>query len=266
MRRQGLFLASIVALSVALLLVSSACSSDEGEAVPEATPTVQPTVQPVAEPTVALEDHSETTGSKVLFLTASTSETLSRGGGNYGIELRGTDLEHPLEDAGLGNLAALRCDVPPCEWTIVPETASTYEFRAVLLDLTNGMSAAESPPIRAVWTAPPRPHAFKFLVNGKSLPTSPLNAGDSYIPVRARKIEVETQWTTDAGGTGYYVVVSTVAPKEKEYARCSTGTSCLVPTMVPLKVGQEMSWNVKVLTTRGDKVASAFQVCAIGKA
>ena len=80
------------------------------------------------------------------------------------------------------------------------------------------------------------------------------------------KVEVEARWTTEASGTGYYVVVSTAEPEKHDYATCRSGTSCLVPTKVPLVPEQTMSWPVTVKTTRGDKVASAFRVCLIGRA
>jgi hypothetical protein len=76
-------------------------------------------------------------------------------------------------------------------------------------------------------------------------------------------MQAEARWATDARGTGYYVTVSI---GDRLYARCSTGTSCPVVKKVPLPVDQEVSWTVKMLTTRGDKVVGGFKVCLAGRA
>src|ERR1041385_3238551 len=74
-----------------------------------------------------------------------------------------------------------------------------------------------------------RPHNLKLLINGKRLAITPLtSSADNYVGTPAGKLRVEARWTTDARGTGYYIVISTTEPLLKEWARCSTGTSCLV--------------------------------------
>ena len=147
-----------------------------------------------------------------------------------------------------------------------PEAATTYEVKAFLVNLDSRKPVAESPPVRTIWSPPPRPQDIEVLVNGKKMPLTELKAGDIYIDVPAGKIEVEARWTNDIRDSGHYVVVATSAPKERVYATCRTGTSCPVPAKVPLVVDQEMSWQVRVMTTLGDKLADGKQVCLIGRA
>ena len=61
-------------------------------------------------------------------------------------------------------------------------------------------------------------------------------------------------------------MISTAEPEERVHATCRTGTTCRAPTKVPILADQEMSWEVKVLTTRGNKQAEGFKVCLEGKA
>ncbi|HEX4323676.1 MAG TPA: hypothetical protein VHZ77_03485, partial [Gaiellaceae bacterium] len=74
-------------------------------------------------------------------------------------------------------------------------------------------------------------------------------------------MQAEARWTTDASGTGYYVTISI---GNKVYARCSTGTTCPVPQKLPLGVGDEVSWTLQLMTTKGKKVADGFKVCLEG--
>jgi hypothetical protein len=112
-----------------------------------------------------------------------------------------------------------------------------------------------------------RPHDLKLLINGKRLAITPLKATtDNYVPIRAGRLRVEARWTTNARGTGYRVQISTTEPQARDYASCSTGTSCLVGIRVPILVGQEMSWSVKILKTRTNGLAAGFKVCLVGRA
>jgi hypothetical protein len=124
-------------------------------------------------------------------------------------------------------------------------------------------------PIRGEPLAPrvDRPHDLKLLVNGKRLPITPLMGGtDKYTEIPAGRLRVEARWTTNARGTGYRVQISTTEPQARDYASCSTGTSCLVAIRVPILVGQEMSWSVKILKTRTNKLVAGFKVCVYGRA
>jgi hypothetical protein len=110
-----------------------------------------------------------------------------------------------------------------------------------------------------------RPHNLKLLINGKRLPITRLtDTTDNYADIRAGRLRVEARWATNARGTGYHVQISTTEPQARDYARCSTGTSCLVGSRVPILVGQEMSWSVKILKTRTNKLVAGFKVCLLG--
>jgi hypothetical protein len=262
-RGQAGVLAWLGALFLALAITSSGCASDDPEVEPETASTTE-----AAAPTVELQDlTTEVTGGKALHFTASTGAKLSGEGGRFAVELSGVDLaggHHPMP--GASDLAMLGCVVTPCEWTVVPDDAGTYEFQAFLINLDTQKSTAKSAALQAVWKAPPRPDDFKLLINGKNMPLVPLDGVDEYLDTPVGKLQVEARWTTDAEGTGYYVVVSTTVPEKRDHASCTTGTSCPVPAKVPIKDGQEMTWEVKVMTTRGDKVATALRVCLIGRA
>ena len=129
-----------------------------------------------------------------------------------------------------GYVSETRCILSPCEWTVVPAKASTYEFKAFLIDPRNDKVGGESDSVKLDWAAPPRPQAIKLFVNGETPPTTPLT-DDDYSKFPAGPLQVEAKWTTDASGTGYYVKISA---DNRVYARCSTGTSCRVPGKVPL--------------------------------
>jgi hypothetical protein len=112
-----------------------------------------------------------------------------------------------------------------------------------------------------------RPHNLKLLFNGKRLAmTSLTSSTDNYVSVPDRRLRVEARWTTDARGTGYRVVISTTEPQLRQYASCSTGTSCIVSKRVALLAGQEMSWSVTILKIRGNNLVGGFKVCLIGRA
>jgi hypothetical protein len=250
-------------LALALAMAASGCASDDPEVEPETAATTAAAV-PL---TVELQDGtSELTGGKALHFTASTGAKLSGEGGRFAVELSGVDLargHHPKP--GASDLKMLACVGPPCEWTLVPDATGTYEFQAFLINLETRKSTAKSAALQAVWKAPPRPDDFKLLINGKNMPLVPLDGVDDYLDTPVGKLQVEARWTTDTKGTGYYVVVSTGEPEKRDHATCTTGTSCLVPTKVPIEDGQEMTWEVRVMTTRGDKVAAALRVCLVGR-
>ena len=75
-------------------------------------------------------------------------------------------------------------------------------------------------------------------------------------------MQVEAVWIGDASGTGYEVAITNSRPPVDE--KCSTGTSCRVPQKVPILDTQEMTFMVKVLTTRGQKLVTGFKVCLKG--
>ena len=79
------------------------------------------------------------------------------------------------------------------------------------------------------WTDPPRPHDFEFFINGKKQTIESLVSGDEYLDTPVGDLQAETRWKTDAGGSGYEVLVSTAIPARKTYATCATGTECKVP-------------------------------------
>ena len=217
-----------------------------------------------SKPGVELAGDTKATGGKALFFTASTDEKLAQAGGLYAVELRGIDLKRPRRATfdQADYVDRHRCDAKPCEWTISPTAASTYEFRAFLIDLRSNKSAGQSAPVEVDWAAAPRPHALKLLVNGKSPPTTPLD-GEDYSDMAAGRMQAEARWVTDARGTGYYLTISI---GDRVYARCTTGTSCRVPAKPKLGVDQEVSWTVKLLTTQGNKVVTGFKVCLAGSA
>jgi hypothetical protein len=130
-----------------------------------------------------------------------------------------------------------------------------------LFALTLGVAPSLGRPL-----APPRPHALILLINGKRLPITPLTGGtDKYAEITEGPLRVQAKWTTDARNTGYYILVSTTEPQARDYLRCLAGTSCVVPQKVSVLRNQEMSWSVKILTTRGNKLVSGFKVCVEGQ-
>jgi hypothetical protein len=219
-------------------------------------------------PSVVLQGGSEATGGKALVFTATTDEELAqvKVGSNLGLELRGINLsDTPRATYDRADYVdKTRCAAEPCEWTLAPNTAGTYEFRAFVVDIRNGKSAGgSSEPVEVVWEAPPRPRALMLLVNGKRQPITPLDTGtDEYMDIPVGKLQVEAVWKGDASGTGYEVAITNSQPPVDE--SCSTGTSCRVPTKVPILDTQEMTFVVKVQTTRGQKLVQGFKVCLKG--
>ncbi len=210
-------------------------------------------------PPVQLEGGTGAAGGKALVFSASTDETLAaQKDGVYAMELRGIDAD--ADGASFDEPAYVdktRCVVSPCEWTVVPAKASTYEFKSFLVDLKTNEDAGSSDPVKLDWTAPPRPEAIKLFINGKTPKSTSLD-DDDYTKFAAGPLQVEAKWATDASGTGYYVKISEGA---REHARCATGTSCRVPGTVPLTAKDLMEWKVELLTTKGDKLADGFKVC-----
>jgi hypothetical protein len=126
-------------------------------------------------------------------------------------------------------------------------------------------SSSSAPTVKQAGPSGKRPHALEFLINGKRFPIVPIVGGpDDYAAFRARTMKAEARWTTDAGGTGYQVVISTAEPDEQNYATCSTGTSCRVAQGVPIAVGHEFSWNVKVVRTSDSRTVAGYKVCLMG--
>jgi len=217
---------------------------------------------------VELQGGSESTGGKALVFTASTEKALAqvKVGSTLALELRGINLsDSPRATYDHADYVETRCAAEPCEWTVAPNAAGKYEFRAFLVDIRDGKSTDRSEPVEVDWEAPPRPRAIRLLVNGKRQPITPLDTGtDEYIDIAVGKLDVEAVWAGDASGTGYEVAITNSQPPVDE--KCSTGTSCRVPAKVPILDTQEMTWVVKVQTTRGQKVVTGFKVCLAGRA
>jgi len=110
-------------------------------------------------------------------------------------------------------------------------------------------------------------HALTLLINGKKLPITPFSGPDRYNPITSGKLRVKARWQTDLQGTGYKVVISTTEPAARTYRTCSVGTPCLVPKLVSIARGQEMSWTVRIMkiTARQRLILSGFMVCLIRK-
>ena len=214
-------------------------------------------------PEVDLEDQSNRTGDKALVFMASTDEKLVQQGGNLVLELRGIDTrKSPQATYKQPDYSSpVQCTASPCEWTVVPEHASDYEFTAFVVDVESHEASGESDAVEARWTAPPRPQDFAFLINGKSYELTPLSTGiDEYLPIAPGKLRVEATWTGDAAGTGYEIAISN---GQVDHV-CTTGTSCVLPVQVPIRDEQEMNWRVRVRTARGEKEVEGFQVCLVG--
>jgi hypothetical protein len=171
-------------LALALLVSASGCGSSK-------TASNEPGS---SKPDVELQADTQATGGKATVFTASTGEKLAAEGGLYAVELRGVDLKRPQRAPydRPDYLDRHRCDAKPCEWTVIPGPASTYEFRAFLIDLRSNESVAQSRPAQVVWKAPPRPQGLKFLVNGKTPPTTPLD-GEDYSDMAAGKMQAEAR-------------------------------------------------------------------------
>jgi hypothetical protein len=75
-------------------------------------------------------------------------------------------------------------------------------------------------------------------------------------------MKVQAQWTGNATRSGYVVRIRTTEPKNRVYARCSTGTTCAVSQRVPARLDDEWSWVLEVVTVHGQRVVAGFQVCA----
>jgi hypothetical protein len=212
---------------------------------------------------VRLEFGTASTAGKALVFTASTDKTLAaEKGGLYVLELRGIDADSG--NASFDHPAFVdqtRCvGGSKCEWTVLPGKSGKYEYKVFLLDFVHNKTAGGSNVVKLDWQAPPRPQAITFLVNGKAPPRTPFTR-DHYSDFESGPMQVEAKWTTDARDTGYYVRISV---DNKVYARCSTGTSCRVAKRLPLGVGDEISWTLELLTTKGNKVAGGFKVCLEG--
>jgi hypothetical protein len=202
---------------------------------------------------------------KAVKFSASTSAKLAGAGGHFALELRGINLKRTPRAtyARADYVSARHCTTTPCRWSVTMQTAASYEFRTDLIDLRNRGSAAHSAPARVSWSQPP--HAMKVLINGNPFPLNPLvESTDKYMPIRAGRLRVEAHWKSNAS-PGYYVLISTTEPQQRDYATCTAGTSCVVRENVSILKGQEMSWTVRVFTAQTLRPVAGFRVCLIGK-
>jgi hypothetical protein len=110
-----------------------------------------------------------------------------------------------------------------------------------------------------------KPHALKLLINGKQLPITPFAGPDRYNPIKASKLRVEARWKGSLNHTGYKVVITTTEPHARTWRTCSTGTSCLVGTRVPIQNGEEMSWTVRIMKIQPHlkQILAGFMVCLV---
>lgn len=74
---------------------------------------------------------------------------------------------------------------------------------------------------------------------------------------------MQARWLGNLQGTGYKVVISTNEPTARTYRTCTTGTSCLVPKLVSIAHGQEMSWTVRIIKVQQHvtTILGGFMVC-----
>jgi hypothetical protein len=215
---------------------------------------------------VILAGGPEATGGKALSFVASTEAPLRGAGGVHALELRGVDADGDASFDEPDFRDPKRCTLPPCQWDVLPDKAATYEFRAFLVDVTDGdKTDGESAAVEAVWTAPPRPQEIELLINGKRQKITPLTGGDDYVGTPVGKLKAVARWATDARGTGYYVVLATTQPKKQTHATCRTGTTCSAPQAMPIGVDEEMTWEVRVVTVKGDRVVDGAKVCLVGR-
>ena len=68
----------------------------------------------------------------------------------------------------------------------------------------------------------------------------------------------------DARRSSYTVVVSATEPAARDYAICSSGTSCVVRMRVVIAPNEEMSGTVKVVTMEGKRLVMGVRVCFAG--
>jgi hypothetical protein len=212
---------------------------------------------------VQLELNTKSTDGKALVFSASTTAKLAvQKRGLFALELRGIDTDSSGASFARPTFVDQdRCvGGSSCQWTVAPNKAGKYEYKVFLLDLVHDKTTGESNAVSLNWVAPPRPQSIKLFVNGKTPPSVSLE-GDHYSDFQAGPMQAEAKWTTDARGTGYYVTISV---ENKVYARCSTGTTCRVPKRLPLPAGNEVSWTLQLMTTRGNKIADGFKVCLEG--
>ncbi len=125
--------------------------------------------------------------------------------------------------------------------------------------------SGQSRPTRIVSPSALRPHALKLLLNGKRWPLEALTGSDTYVGIHSGNLRVEARWQTDARGTGHFVQIGIGEPLVRELARCSRGTSCVVPKRVLILKSQELTLTVRVRTTRGNRVVAAYKACLDGR-
>jgi len=130
--------------------------------------------------------------------------------------------------------------------------------------LSLALTLATAPSRGETLSTTARPHNVKLFINGNRQPLLATGA-DEYKPFRARTLNVEARWTTNARGSGHYVVVTQGEPLGRTLARCTTGTSCKVRTPLPLAVGQEMTLSVKVLKKSNGRIVTTAKACLVGR-
>ena len=67
-------------------------------------------------------------------------------------------------------------------------------------------------------------------------------------------------------GSGYFIRIRASEPLSRIYARCSKGTTCVVPRTLRIHPGEEWEWVVELMTRRGGRVVGGFLVCIVGSA
>jgi len=132
---------------------------------------------------------------------------------------------------------------------------------ALSLTLTLATAPSQGEPL----STSARPHGLKLLINGKNWPLEALSTY-RYRPFSAGALRVKAQWTTDARGTGYHVVVALGETRARPLVRCKSGISCVVPNRLTLPVGREMTLQVKILKTSNNRLLTGYKACLIGRA
>jgi hypothetical protein len=186
-------------------------------------------------------------------------------GGRY-LELRGIDLAaRPSHTYARPDVIRAGCNESSCTFAIGRSAEARYEFRAFLLDSHTDAVVSRSKPIRRSWPSLPV-DGVQLLVNGKVRPlTEMFHVTDDYVPIAPGALDVVAHWKRRPRTPGYSVRISTTEPVKREYARCTTGTTCRVRKTLSIRRDQELSLLVSFHRPDGSLI-DGFQYCLVGRA